>query len=338
MNRYYRPIVSTDRHRPSNARPVADGRTWFTHVEIIERGGRADLVPLEDVDQSVIDRISSARAPVAGLSMDTPRIMGILNVTPDSFSDGGKFDRVQTSVPHAQSMISDGADILDIGGESTRPGAEEVEVEDEIARTAPVIAAIRAASNVPISIDTRKSAVAKSAVDAGATMINDVSGFEFDAEMPEFVAGCDLPVCLMHAQGAPESMQQNPSYNDVLLDVYDVLNEKVERAVALGISRSRIIVDPGIGFGKTLEHNLNLLSGISLFHSLGCTILLGVSRKRFIGTIANEPNASDRTAGSIAIGMLAISQGVQILRVHDVAETRQALSLHLAVTTAQRSF
>ncbi|MDG1432087.1 MAG: dihydropteroate synthase, partial [Paracoccaceae bacterium] len=250
-----------------------------------------------------------------------------------SFSDGGKFDDATKSVPNALQMISDGADILDIGGESTRPGAQEVTINDEIARTKPIVAAIRQVSDVPISIDTRKSKVAASAIEAGATMLNDVSAFQFDPEMQVTVANAGLPVCLMHAQGSPETMQENPNYDEVLLDVYDYLRNKVEAAAGAGIPRSHIIVDPGVGFGKTLDHNLSLLRGISLFHSLGCAILLGVSRKRFIGTIGNTSLAADRMAGSVAVGMAAVSQGVQILRVHDVAETRQALSLHQAVTT-----
>lgn len=332
MSLYFRPIVSTDVHRPKGSLPVAGGWTWFSHVEIIERGGRTELVSLSEVDASVIDQISTARAPIAGLSMDAPRIMGILNVTPDSFSDGGKFDDAATAAAHAQRMIAHGADILDVGGESTRPGAQEVSIEEEIARTSPVIAAIRGSSDVPISIDTRKSSVAHAAIEAGAGLINDVSAFDFDRNMPTFVADNKVPICLMHAQGLPETMQVNPRYSEVLLDVFDALNAKVEMAVAAGIPKSRIIVDPGVGFGKTLEHNLSLLKGISLFHSLGCAILLGVSRKRFIGTIGNAPDPSQRAAGSIAVAMNAVAQGVQVLRVHDVAETRQALSLHQAVT------
>lgn len=335
MSVYHRPIVCTDMHRPKNALSVAGGWAWFSQVEIIERSGRVDLVPISEVAPEILDHISSARGQVAGLEMNIPRIMGILNVTPDSFSDGGNFDEAAKSVPHALQMISDGADILDIGGESTRPGAQEVTIADEIARTAPIVSAIRETSDVPISIDTRKSKVAISAIEAGANMMNDVSAFEFDPDMQLTVAKAKVPVCLMHAQGSPETMQENPNYDAVLLDVYDYLQGKVDAAVSAGIPHSQIIVDPGVGFGKTLEHNLSLLRGISLFHSLGCAILLGVSRKRFIGTIGSAPVASDRMAGSVAVAMAAVSQGVQILRVHDVAETRQALSLHQAVTTGQ---
>lgn len=334
MSVYYRPIAQIDPCRPADALPIAGGWSWFNRVERIERGRTSELLTLGEVPADVLNLISAPRAAVAGLELDQPKIMGILNVTPDSFSDGGKFFERSNGVPHALQMVADGADILDIGGESTRPGAQEVEIEEEIARTAPVIEAIRKSSDVPVSIDTRKSVVATTAINAGATIVNDVSGFEFDPRLSEVVASSGLPVCLMHSQGDPETMQKDPRYNDVLLDVYDFLQGKVDEAVAAGIPRDRIIVDPGIGFGKTLDHNIRLLRGISLFHALGCSILLGVSRKRFIGTLGNAPEADQRVSGSVAVAMAAVSQGVQILRVHDVAETRQALSLHMAVTSA----
>ena len=334
MSVYYRPIAQIDPCRPADALPIAGGWSWFNRVERIERGRTSELLTRGEVPADVLNRISAPRAPVAGLELDQPKIMGILNVTPDSFSDGGKFLERSNGVPHALQMVADGADILDIGGESTRPGAQEVEIEEEIVRTAPVIEAIRKSSDMPVSIDTRKSVVATAAINAGATIVNDVSGFEFDPRLSEVVALSGLPVCLMHSQGDPETMQKDPRYDDVLLDVYDFLQGKVDEAVADGIPRDRIIVDPGIGFGKTLDHNIRLLRGISLFHALGCSILLGVSRKRFIGTLGNAPEADQRVSGSVAVAMAAVSQGVQILRVHDVAETRQALSLHMAVTSA----
>jgi dihydropteroate synthase len=255
--------------------------------------------------------------------------MGIVNVTPDSFSDGGVHFDHEAAVAGALAMA--GADILDIGGESTRPGAGEVPVEQEIARTAPVIAAIREQSAAPISIDTRKRAVAEAAVAAGAGLVNDVSGFTFDPALAPYCAENALPVCVMHAQGDPETMQDNPHYNNVLLDVFDVLEAQVNALEQAGIPRARILADPGIGFGKTLEHNLTLLKNISLFHGLGCALLLGVSRKRFIGTLADVPEAQGRAPGSIAVGLAALAQGVQILRVHDVAASRQALTLWQAV-------
>jgi dihydropteroate synthase len=265
--------------------------------------------------------------------MDRPRIMGILNVTPDSFSDGGRFLAPEAAAVQARAMVEAGAAILDVGGESTRPGAAEVPVAEEIARTEPVIAALAAAGlDVPVSIDTRKAAVAQAALAAGARIVNDVAALTHDPALGPVVAQAGVPVLLMHAQGTPATMQDAPQYDNVLLDVYDFLEERVMAAEAAGIRRDRIVVDPGIGFGKTAEHNLALIRGLSLFHALGCPILLGASRKRFIGTIGDEPVADRRAPGSIAVALAGVAQGVQVLRVHDVKETRQALALWQAVT------
>lgn len=319
-------------YRPTRAFSLAGGRAWFTHVEVLSRDETSELVDANDVPRDMLERLSAPRAPMAGLSFEKPSIMGILNVTPDSFSDGGRFNEAEVGLAHANAMIADGADIVDIGGESTRPGAVEVAIDAEINRTEPVIRAIREHAGVPISIDTRKSLVAKAALGAGADLINDVSALGFDPELANVAAEAGAPVCLMHAQGDPATMQKDPRYDDVLLDVYDYLQSRVEFAEAAGIPRNRIVVDPGIGFGKTQDHNLRLLKGLSLFHGLGCPILLGVSRKRFIGTIGDAPEADQRAPGSIAVALAGVSQGVQIIRVHDVAETAQALKLHMAVT------
>lgn len=262
--------------------------------------------------------------------MDGTRIMGILNVTPDSFSDGGKHLDPDVARATARAMVGAGADIIDIGGESTRPGAATVPDDVETQRTAPVIAALRADSDVPISIDTRKSAVARAALDAGATLVNDVAGFTYDADLAPLCAARTVPVCIMHALGDPATMQQDPRYDDVVLDVYDFLAARIDALMALGLPRSQIMVDPGIGFGKTRDHNLALLRNIAVFHGLGCPILLGVSRKRFIGDIGQAPEATGRAPGSIATGLAALANGVQILRVHDVADTAQALRLWAA--------
>lgn len=329
---YYRPIPMTDPARRHMALPLAGGWGWFDTVEHMRRGQSGKRLAAADAPEAVIERLTAPRAPICGMAWGRPHIMGILNVTPDSFSDGGRFDAPGAALAHARAMVDGGADILDIGGESTRPGAAEVAVGDEIARTAPVIQAIRAAGvETPVSIDTRKAAVAQAALDAGAGLINDVAAFTHDPELAPAAAQAKAPVCLMHAQGDPATMQQAPSYDDVLFDVYDFLEARVRAAVAAGIPRDRIIVDPGIGFGKTMDHNLRLLQNLSLFHALGCVVLLGASRKRFIGTISGVADADARLPGSLAVALHAARQGVQIIRVHDVDETRQALALFRAI-------
>ena len=323
---YIRPILQIDAARPQDAQAL--GWCWFTHVEVLRRDAASRVVPVADISPYALALLTRPRADFGGLSMDRPRVVGILNVTPDSFSDGGRFNTVDTALAQARAM--QGADILDIGGESTRPGAVFVETAEEIARTAPVIAAIRAAGiKTLISLDTRKSAVV---VAGGADIVNDVSAMTFDAQMARVVSGAQCPVILMHAQGTPQTMQTDPQYGDVLLDVYDFLVERINVAVATGIARDRIAVDPGIGFGKTIAHNLALLHRISLFHSLGCPILLGASRKKFIGAIGGEP----RLAGSLAVALAGVAQGIQMLRVHDVDETISALALGQAVRQGQQ--
>ncbi|PJI91376.1 dihydropteroate synthase [Yoonia maricola] len=335
MTRYYRPIVRFGDVPTSHALSLAGGACWFDTVAVHERGCEVQTVPAGDITADIQDTLTRPRASIAGMTMSGPRIMGILNVTPDSFSDGGQFNAPDRALAHAQAMQTAGADIIDVGGESTRPGAKQVEIAEEIERTVPVIKAIRAHSDVPISIDTRKSQVGAAALDAGATLVNDVAAFTFDPELAKVAAKVGAPVCVMHAQGAPETMQDDPCYDDVLLDVYDFLSERIEAAVAAGIPREQIVVDPGIGFGKTLAHNLTLLRGIAIFHALGCPILLGASRKRFIGTIGGGAAASDRVSGSVAVALNAARQGVQILRVHDILATKQALDLEWAIGGAE---
>jgi len=331
MPHYFRPIVQTDAARPPDALPLAGGWAWFDRVEILDRGNPPRQVPATAIPDPIREALTAPRPAIAGLTMDRPRIMGILNVTPDSFSDGGRFDRPDAALAQGLALAGT-ADILDIGGESTRPGAAEVPVDEEIARTAPLIGRLRAAGvGLPISIDTRKASVAGAGFEAGATILNDVAALCYDGDIAPVAARAGVPVCLMHAQGDPATMQADPRYDDVLLDVYDFLAARVAAAEVAGIPRSRIVVDPGIGFGKTLGHNLALLRGMSLFHGLGCPILLGASRKRFIGTITGVERADARGPGSIAVALAALSQGVQIVRVHDVAETRQALRLDMAL-------
>lgn len=330
---YIRPIASTDPARPDGALPLAGGWCWFSHVEILSRKRPARVVPASALDAETRERLSGARPALAGLALNRPRVMGILNVTPDSFSDGGLFLRPEAALMQARKMAA-GADILDIGGESTRPGAAEVTASEEIARTVPVIAALREGGlDLPISIDTRKAPVAEAALVAGATLVNDVTALQYDPAMAGVVARAACPVVLMHSIATPATMQDDPRYDDVLLDVYDALSARVAEAWRAGIARERIMIDPGIGFGKTLAHNLALLARLSLFHNLGLPVLLGASRKRFIGTISSEAEAARRMPGSLAVALAGLAQGVQVIRVHDVAETRQAVALWRSAVT-----
>lgn len=331
MSVYFRPLVQSGVARPADAVPLAGTSLWFTHAERLSRSDTPEIVPVTSIPKDVLDNLCTPRVPISGLDLTGPQIMGILNVTPDSFSDGGRHNEHSAACGAAQDMVRDGATMIDIGGESTRPGADYIPVETEIARTEPVIQALRAKTDIPISIDTRKAPVAAAALAAGANLVNDVSGFTFDSDLGPLCADQNAPVCVMHAQGDPETMQDNPEYDDVLLDVYDFLQQQIVTLSQLGIPKSRIVVDPGIGFGKNLDHNLALLQGLSLFHGLGCAILLGVSRKGFIGKLGFAPQADTRAPGSIAVGLAGLAQGVQILRVHDVAETAQALRLWQAV-------
>ncbi len=325
------PAKTAAGEKPSSYPMAGSRHVWFEDVDVRTKDGWEYLCAYE-LTPEVLDRLSAQRPDICGLSLDQPRIMGILNVTPDSFSDGGDRLAVTDALAAAKEMATD-ADILDIGGESTRPGAEPVPEAEEIARVVPVIQEIRVAGlTTPISIDTRKAAVAAAALDAGADMVNDVSAMTYDSAMAGLVAERAVPVCLMHAQGDPQTMQKAPHYDDVLFDIFAFLDARIAAAEAAGIARTRIIADPGIGFGKTLQHNLTLLQGLTVYHDLGVPLLVGASRKRFIGTIGQAPEAKDRLPGSLAVALHGAAQGVHILRVHDVRETRQALNLHLAVS------
>ena len=332
---YYRPIAQTDPVRPAGALTLAGGWTWFDRAERITRDSAGEVISASDIPGDALERLTAPRAPIAGLAWNAPRLMGILNVTPDSFSDGGRFIAPDAALAQARAMAAEGADIIDVGGESTRPGALPVAEADEIARTAPVIRAMRDGLGTPISVDTRKSGVARAAAESGAALVNDVSGFTYDAALAPYCAGTGLPVCVMHAQGDPQTMQDSPVYDDVTLDVYDFLAARIDVLVAQGIPRAQIMVDPGIGFGKTQAHNLTLLSRLSIFHGLGCPVLLGASRKKFIGTIGGTQSAADRMPGSVAVALAGIAQGVQIVRVHDVGATRAAIALWQASMVGQ---
>ena len=335
MNVYFRPLVQTGAVRPEGAQSLAGGWGWFTHAERIERDQATKVVPAGEISHDWLERLTTPRPAICGLELDTPRIMGILNVTPDSFSDGGAHASLDAALAHGRRLAAQGADLIDVGGESTRPGATEIPVDTEIERTKPVIEAMRAAGiAVPVSIDTRKASVAMA---VEADLINDVSGFCFDEGLAAFAAEAQAPVCVMHSSGDPQTMQNDPSYDDVLLDVFDWLEDRVSALESQGIPRSRILADPGIGFGKTFAHNLALLERISLFHGLGTAVLLGVSRKGFIGHIGQEPEPAKRAPGSIAVALHALDAGIQVIRAHDVAEHAQALALWRACMASPRA-
>lgn len=261
-----------------------------------------------------------------------PYVMGILNVTPDSFSDGGSFIDADKAIKHGLDLIEQGADIIDIGGESTRPGAKPVDASVEIERILPVIITLK--DHIKwISVDTRNAVTMRAALAAGANIINDISALTHDPESMELVAQARVPVILMHAQGTPQSMQDNPIYNNVVEDIFQFLKERIEACKTNRIDPRMMICDPGIGFGKTLEHNLLILRDIKRFHDLGVPMMLGTSRKGFIGKISNDEPAHMRLGGSLSSVIWGYSQGVKIFRVHDVAETVQALKIYDAIST-----
>jgi dihydropteroate synthase len=318
---------------------LAGGMNWFAAAELIrvedyERAS-TELVSVEGIEKRFDDdmaaqwkALTSARQALQiaerTIRLDQPQVMGIVNATPDSFSDGGQFADAAAAADFGAQMAADGAAIVDVGGESTRPGARMVWEGDEIVRVVPVIQQL-ARGGAAVSVDTRKADVMTAAIEAGARMINDVSALTFDGRSAGVIAASDVPVVLMHHKGAPETMQDDPRYDDVLVEVYLWLEERIAEAEAAGIERQHILIDPGFGFGKNVSHNLELMNGLALFHSLGCPIVVGASRKRTIGALSGEAAADRRLGGSIAFALKAVEQGAQIVRVHDVPETVQAL-------------
>ncbi|MBD0345613.1 MAG: dihydropteroate synthase [Coleofasciculus sp. Co-bin14] len=247
-------------------------------------------------------------------------LMGVLNVTPDSFSDGGEFNTLAAALAHAQRLVKAGADIIDVGGQSTRPGAEQISVEEELNRVLPVVEAVSSVLSVPISVDTTRAFVAQKAVEAGADLVNDISGGTFDPDMLPVVAQLGVPIALMHIRGTPQTMQQLTEYQDLVEEIYEFLENRIAAAVEAGIERSHLIVDPGIGFAKTGEQNLEILRQLPRFRSLGVPLLVGVSRKSFIGRILDRPDPKGRVWGTAAACCAAIAGWADILRVHDVLE------------------
>jgi dihydropteroate synthase len=325
---------------------LAGGDIYFSVLKIISRtaqGINEEMVSVSNLDnflegkstsvraeiKMLLARIESPRQPLSlnnGLLINwqEPVIQGVLNVTPDSFSDGGEHAELGQALSHARQMISAGADIIDVGGETTKPGAKAVSIEGEKSRVLPAIRRL-APLNIPLSIDSRNAEVMKDAIRSGAHIINDVSALSHDRMSIDVVKKADVPVILMHAQGSPETMQDDPQYDHVLLDIYDYLERRIKVCINAGIDKDRIIVDPGIGFGKTVEHNLAIINGLAIFHGLGVPLLIGTSRKSFIGKIAGDEVATKRIPGSIASMLLCLEQGAQIVRVHDVEQTKQAI-------------
>jgi dihydropteroate synthase len=342
---YLRPAAMVDApfHLDGKVARLAGGMLFFSAVEVStfeeDRRVSLELVPVERIEevlpglgvgaQATWRNIIAPRPPLKlgerTIRLDQPQVMGILNITPDSFSDGGRFDGAAAAAEAGFAMATAGAALVDVGGESTRPGAKPIWEGDEAARVEPVVRRL-AASGTAVSIDTRKALVMEAALAAGAVLVNDVSALTFDERAAAVVAQAGCPVILMHHQGTPETMQAAPHYErPVAFAVYDWLEERIAAAEAAGIARETILIDPGIGFGKNVQHNLAVLNHLSLFHGLGCPIVLGASRKRMIGALSGEAPSDERLAGSLALALKGAEQGVQLLRVHDVPETVQAL-------------
>ena len=320
---------------------LAGGLNWFAAVELIAIEGNkrtsSELVPVEAVEGGFDDdmgaqwkALTAPRPPLQlgqrTVRLDQPQVMGIVNATPDSFSDGGQHADAASAAEAGARLAAEGAAIIDVGGESTRPGARSIWEGDEIERIIPVIRQL-AGGGAAVSADTRKADVMTAAVQAGARMINDVSALTYDARSAEVAASLNVPVVLMHHRGPPEVMQDDPRYDDALVEVYLWLEERIAAAVEAGVAREHILVDPGFGFGKTVAHNLELMNGLALFHSLGCPLVIGPSRKRTIGALSSEAPVDKRLGGSIAFALKAVEQGAQIVRVHDVFETMQAIRI-----------
>lgn len=337
---YLRPVQFADTPvgRVGEVARLAGGLGWFAAYEltalvdgarVLRRTIPVAELPDDERVRALHARITAPRAPLQlgerVLRLDQPHVMGILNVTPDSFSDGGRHaGDAEGAAGAGVAMAAAGASVVDVGGESTRPGAEAVWEGDEIARTVPVIERL-ARGGTAVSIDTRKAAVMQAALAAGAHIVNDVAALLYDDQALDVVVRAGCPVVLMHSPDPAKGGHGDGSYGDVLLDVYDWLERRVDAVVAAGLDRAKIVIDPGIGFGKSLQDNLALLNGLALFHGIGCPVLLGASRKRMIGALSNEAPANARIGGSLALALKGAELGAQLIRVHDVFETAQAL-------------
>ena len=307
----------------------------FDHIEIITKKSKKKISISQikylpnDLKKKIyldIKKIKSKKKNFSNLEFKKiPNILGVLNLTPDSFSDGGKFNTKKKGINHAIKLYKEGADLIDVGGESTRPGSKEVNKEDEWNRIKDILKSI--VKKIPISLDTRKSEIMKNGIKVGVKLINDVSGLSFDPETINILKKYKIPFVIQHTLGTPENMQKNPKYKNELLDIYDFFEEKIKLLKSKGIKHNNIILDPGIGFGKKLKHNMNLIRRVSIFHSLGFPILVGNSRKRFIKDISKKNDSYTRIGGTISSSLYLMMQGVQILRIHDVNEVMQAIKV-----------
>ena len=308
-------------------------RISFDQIEVISRNSKK-IIPLSKINNlskflkkkiiSDLKNIKLKKKNFANLNfLNTPNIMGVLNLTPDSFSDGGKFNSKKRGIDHALKMFQSGANIIDIGGESTRPGSKSVDKKFEWKRIEKILRPI--CKKIPISLDTRKSEIMRKGINYGVKIINDVSGLSYDSETVNILKKYKIPFVIQHSQGLPNSMQKNPHYKNALLDIYDFFEEKIKLIRSVGINHNNIIIDPGIGFGKNLKHNMTLIKNISIFHTLGFPILIGNSRKRFIKEISEKNDTRNRIGGTVASSIYLMMQGVQILRIHDVNELLQGV-------------
>jgi len=331
-----RPIFSK---KKSNSILLGSSNLYFSSIELIKRNNNKiekkviSVNDVEDLPQNVRkivkEKIKTIKKPLSKanrINYKNPCIMGILNITPDSFYDGGRYISKESALTQFTKLVNEGADIIDVGGESTRPGAKKISIREEIKRVIPVIKSITK-KKVPISLDSRKPEVISQALKVGIKFINDVSGLRYSKKTFNILKRSNLPFIIMHSISDPKNMQKDIKYDDVLLDVYDFFETQIEKCKKNSINLNNVIIDPGIGFGKTVKQNLKLISNISLFHSLGFPILLGASRKTFIGKLSKNTLNSDRLGGSIASVLYSLTQGVQIFRVHDVHETKQAIKI-----------
>jgi len=333
---FYYGSISAEKVKKKLSLPLHGNKLIsFDNIEIISRKNitRINFKKVKKLKSQLRKKILfdikqiSKKKKFRGLNFSNfPILMGVLNLTPNSFSDGGKYNKKELGVKHAKKLIKDGCSILDIGGEATNPGSGEVEINKEWKRIYPTLSKIKKL-NTLISLDTRKSEIIKKGITNKINLVNDVSGFDYDSNMIKVLKETKIPFIIHHMQGNPKTMQKNPKYNNVILDIYDFFEKKIKFIRSIGIKHNNIILDPGIGFGKNLKHNITLLRNISIFHSLGFPIMLGTSRKRFIKDLSGANDSKERLGGTISSSLIATMQGVQILRVHDVNEINQSIKV-----------